>query len=109
MQTSNTAKQVSATILSQLGGGKFIAMTGSKNFVYGTKDNGNDFLQMHLTRNKMGAKFLTIELNANDTYTMEFRKINRNLDVVATVKHEEVYCDMLCFLFTKTTGLFTSL
>ena len=108
MNTSNTAKQTAAIIMQQLGGNRFIAMTGSKNFVYGTKYNNNDYLQIELTRNKIQAKFLRIELNANDTYTMEFIKL-RKFEVSTVAKHEDVYCDMLQDIFTSETGLYTSL
>ena len=109
MQTSSTAAQVAQTILSQLGGSKFIAMTGSKNFGAGTNDNGNDYLSMHLTRNKAKAKYLTITLNANDTYTMLFRKTVNKYDLVTVATYENVYCDMLQDIFTEVTGLYTSL
>ena len=39
MKTSETAREISATILQQLGGRHFLVMTGSKNLVYGTDDN----------------------------------------------------------------------
>ena len=96
--------KVAQTILEQLGGNKFVAMTGSKNFVA-----SENFLRMNLTRNKANAKWLKITLNANDTYTMDFFTADKNLNITSKVKFEEVYCDQLCFLFTKATGLFTSL
>lgn len=46
---------VAKTILEQLGGGKFIAMTGSKDFI----DLGNG-LRMNLARNKTSANRLEI-------------------------------------------------
>jgi len=39
---------IAETILGQLGGTKFVAMTGSKNFV-----GGKDFLSMKLAGNKL--------------------------------------------------------
>lgn len=47
---------VANTILNQLGGNKFIAMTGSKNFIDCTTA-----LSMHLTSNKLKAKYLKID------------------------------------------------
>lgn len=96
--------QVAQTILQQLGGNKFVAMTGSKNFIA-----SENFLRMNLTRNKAKAKWLKITLNANDTYTMDFFTADKNFNLTSKVKFEDVYCDQLCFLFTKATGLFTSL
>ena len=58
---------VAQTILDQLGGNKFIAMTGSKNFLGGEKS-----LSMKLAKNQSGATHLRIELEPTDTYKMEF-------------------------------------
>ncbi len=96
-------------ILSQLGGRKFLAMTGSKN-VFST-DNGMT-LSMHLTRNAAKAKYLQITLNDSDTYTMTFSKeVGKKYqeEIVEVAKFEGVYCDMLQGIFTKVTGLYTSL
>ncbi len=98
MTTSN--KQIASTILSQLGGNKFIAMTGSKNFV--AIESG---LTMKLTRNKISATWLRIKLTPMDDYTMEF--IGRTGKVKKSF--EGVYCDMLQDIFTDVTGLYTSL
>lgn len=68
---------VATEILNQLGGNKFIAMTGSKNF-----GAGENKLSMHLARNNSGAKYLTIELNGDDTYTMTFAKMKNYAPVV---------------------------
>jgi hypothetical protein len=96
--------KVAETILQQLGGNKFVAMTGSKNFIA-----SENFLRMNLTRNKAKAKWLKITLNANDTYTMDFFTADKNFNITSKVNFEYVYCDELCFLFTKATGLYTSL
>ena len=100
-------------ILQQLGGNKFIAMTGSKNFV----DCGNA-LSMRLSRNKIGAQFLKVELNSMDTYDMVFSKSKKVMDpkygfktdtLVVIEKVTGVYDDMLQNVFTKHTGLYTSM
>jgi hypothetical protein len=109
MNTSNTGAQVAKTIISQLGGNKFIAMTGSKNFAYGTNDSGNDYISMHLTRNAAKAKFLIVTLTPSDTYNMEFIKIDKELNRTVVAQKEGVYCDMLQDIFTNITGLYTSL
>jgi hypothetical protein len=96
-----TNQEIASTILHQLGGNKFIAMTGSKNFIC-----GNRSLTMQLTRNLAGAKYLRITLNGNDLYNMEFIA---NKDLKVKVKHEDVYNDMLQVMFTKSTGLYTYL
>jgi hypothetical protein len=100
-----TNQEIATTILSQLGGRKFLAMTGSKNLVSDT-----NALQMHLTRNKVSAKYLRIELKSNDTYTMTFRKaVNKNNEAPIVREFEGVYCDQLQEIFTQVTGLYTSL
>ena len=98
--------QVPAEILRQLGGSKFIAMTGSKNFTY---DSKNPFyLSMHLTKNKAGAKFLKIELNGLDLYNVTFSKLIKE-QIVTVKSFENVYDDMLQNIFTQVTGLSTHL
>ena len=100
-------KQVAETILDQLGGNRFVAMTGAKNFVYGDKD-GVPYLSMKLPR----GKHMTIKLDPSDTYTMELAKIStRNFTFKKTVIEESshVYCDMLQNEFTRMTGLYTYL
>lgn len=92
------------TILEQLGGNKFIVMTGTKNFVKNDKEKS---LTMKLTKNLAKAQYLKITLNGNDLYDMEFISVNRNLDRVIKAEYKDVYFDMLQELFTKTTGLLT--
>ena len=100
------------TILQQLGGRRFQVMTGTKNFVYDSKEP--NFLRMDLQRNKSGANRLKITLDANDTYTMHFYKgslCKKTFDYKMTKQQtfEGVYCDMLQDIFTKVTGMYTSL
>ena len=58
---------VARTILEQLGGNKFLAMTGAKNLGF-----SKDSLSMHLPKNMSKANRLTIKLEWDDTYTMRF-------------------------------------
>ena len=95
--------EVANTILQQLGGNKFKVMTGSKNFRY-----DHDCLTMDLTRNKLNAKWLTITLEANDTYTMLFQAVTRK-GIFQKAEIKGVYADMLQSVFTQQTGLYTSL
>lgn len=107
--------QEQATILiEQLGGRKFIAMTGTKNFITDNA-NGTPTLRMDLKANFGGVNRLQIALNANDTYTMYFYKlaIGKSTNWEAKVTKEQtfagVYSDMLQSIFTKVTGLYTKL
>lgn len=94
---------IAATILQQLGGSRFIAMTGAKNLI-----NHGSALSMKLPRNASKANMLKITLDANDTYTVEFSKF-RNLDITPVKTLNNVYADQLRSVFTATTGLETSL
>ena len=90
-------------ILNQLGGKKFIAMTGSKEFI----DMG-DGLKMKLTSNKLKAQYLYIQLLQNDTYKMTFAKIVK-MEWIVVSDTVGVYADMLQKVFTEKTGLDTTL
>lgn len=90
-------------ILNQLGGNKFIAMTGSKEFI----DMG-DGLKMKLTTNKIKAQYLYIQILQNDTYKMTFAKISKMQWFVIS-ETSGVYADMLQSVFTEKTGLKTRL
>ena len=105
---------IANTILEQLGGNKFIAMTGAKNFLA----DGNT-LRMTLPKNRSKANRLYITFDATDTYTMYFFKftagrINKNYEWVPEKqvdikKLSSVYADMLQEIFTATTGMATHL
>ena len=96
---------VATEILKQLGGNKFLAMTGSKNFVF---DEKNASLSMHLTTNKAKAKYLHIELKGNDTYTMTFRG-KKGFEFPVVAEYSNVYSDKMQTVFKSVTGLDTSL
>lgn len=64
-------KEIAKTILQQLGGNRFIVMTGAKDFV--AIDNG---LQFRIGRNGSSANRVKIILQGDDTYTMQFWKIS---------------------------------
>jgi hypothetical protein len=98
--------QVAQTILSQLGGNRFIAMTGAKNFV-----GGNDDLRFFLPRAaKNGVNRFWVRLDADDTYTVEGGKWNaKRLEVVRVKRAEGIYASNLRDVFTVITGLETSL
>lgn len=93
---------VAETILQQLGGQRFTAMTGSKNYLA----DGNS---------------LTVTLDeATDTYRMHFYKytpghLNKKTfewvpdKVVEVAEFDNVYCDMLQELFTRITWMYTRL
>lgn len=111
--------RVADIILNQLGGNRFIVMTGSKNFVA----DGNT-LRMQLAKNASKANRLYITLDGDDTYTMRFFKytagglrINHKKGTATFVEDKTtevktvsgIYCDQLQEIFTATTGLYTRL
>lgn len=94
-----TAKE----ILNQLGGNRFIAMTGCKNFI-----GDNKSLSMKLSANKKKWTHLKITLNDMDTYDMKFMQF-RKFDVIKEEQETGIYADMLQSVFTARTGLYTKL
>ena len=92
-------KRQAAETLKQLGGNKFIMMTGAKNFGFGS--NG---LSFKIGRNAKAVNYVVIDLNGKDLYDMKFQKGTRVLK-----KANDVYGDQLQKIFTKYTGMYTSL
>ncbi|MBR5728838.1 MAG: hypothetical protein IKX61_01335 [Prevotella sp.] len=128
---------IAQTILSQLGGRQFVAMTGAKNLV--AMDNG---LRFKIGRNASRANLVKVILRGDDTYTMQFwqyRDFNPNTILMRCFREglsrEEfnakakeaiekaqkaaepkllkeyagIYCDQLQELFTDYTKLNTRL
>lgn len=96
-------KQIADTILSQLGGRRFMAMTGARNLV--AIDSG---LTMKVGRNDKGVTHVTITLTPADEYDMRFQRV-WGTKVTEKGGYEGIYCDMLQSLFTEGTGLDTHL
>lgn len=97
--------QVAQTILEQIGGNRFRAMTGAKDFI--GMSNGLMFrLPQRMCTNK--ANKVRITLEASDTYSVEFFSI-RGVNVKAISTHEMIYADMLAATIGRETGLALSL
>jgi hypothetical protein len=93
------------TILAQLGGNKFLAMTGAKHLMTG----GNDLTFKLPSRfAKDGINCVRVTLNGMDLYDVEFMKI-RGAKVSEVASVEMVYADQLAGIFTAKTGLDTAL
>jgi hypothetical protein len=88
-----------------LGGNRFIAMTGAKDFV---KDDKEQMVIFHIGRNSKGVNYVRITLTPDDTYKMEFLSM-RNLELKVKSKVDGVYNDQLQEIFTEHTGMYTSL
>jgi len=99
-------KGTAETILNQLGGRQFLAMTGAKNLGFGAKGE--------LTFKVPSGKFnhVKVERNDRDLYTVTFHKL-RNKEgvptVIATKTVEDVPAENLADVFTRATGLETRL
>lgn len=101
---------VANTILQQLGGNRFIAMTGASNFVGSEKGLSFRMKSRGICRPTNKSNICRITLRGDDTYDMEFLNMNsRTLDMKDISKHEGLYADMLCSIFTDETGLDTRL
>jgi hypothetical protein len=109
------SNQVVDTIFEQLGGNKFLAMTGSKNLIM----DGNN-LHMTLVKNISKAKHLTITLTEKDTYNLRFfnitgGKLNLKTYEFSEIKQvdvqliEDIQVDQLQEIFTEVTGMDTHL
>ena len=97
---------IAKTILQQIGGRRFAARTGSRDFI----DMG-DGLRMSLARNKTSANRLDIIYDAGlDLYKMRFfrttfSKKTCECKTKEIEMHEGIYCDMLENVFNMVTGL----
>lgn len=96
----------SEIILQQLGGNRFVVMTGAKNFVGGSNPVTLSFQIGRGAKDSINAVY--IRLDPSDTYTVEFLRLRAGKRVVVS-SHSDIYCDALRDLFTRQTGFYTSL
>jgi len=89
-------------VLRQLGGNKFIAMTGANSFV---RDDEKQTILFKVPHAQNRIKYVKIRLNVMDTYDVEF--LSRNGVLIEKV--DGVYNDQLQSTFTEHTGLYTYL
>jgi len=95
--------KVAEIILQQLGGRKFLAMTGAKNLL-----SDKDALSFKIPKAKQNINYVKIVLNYKDTYNVEFGKVRGiNYDIIK--KFDDVYAEDLQRIFTDVTGLDTHL
>lgn len=92
---------IAQTILEQLGGGRFVVMTGARAFV--STGKGLRFRVPSRTAN-----VVEITLTPSDEYNMTFSYI-RGSSVREVKQFEGVYFDQLQSLFTEVTGMYTRL
>ena len=94
-------KTIANTILQQLGGPMFVALTGAHDM---TTDGRS--LSIRFKGSKV-ANHLAITLEPSDTYTVTFSRIGRG-GVTVTSEDHDVYADMLRDIFEYHTGLYVS-
>ena len=97
------AHEIEQEILRQLGGNKFIAMTGAKNFIA-----GYGILAFRIPKAMNGINAVRITLNSLDLYDMKFFRIY-GFDMKQVAEVNGVYNDQLQSIFTAKTGLYTHL
>lgn len=97
---------VAHTILAQLGGNRFTAMTGAKNFV--GSENSLSFRIPGSGFAKDGINAVRITLNGLDLYDVAFSRI-RGGAVKTLYTETNIYADKLQEVFRLHTGLHTSL
>ena len=97
-------KRQGAEALQQLGGNRFIAMTGAKHF--GVGPNGMSF---KIGKNSKRVNHVTIDYDrGRDLYNMKFDWVTiKGIKNKKTLKG--IYADQLQDMFTKYTGMYTSL
>lgn len=97
--------EIANTIISQLGGKKFIAMTGAKD-IFALEEGVSFKVPGTLTKNHIN--YIKVWLDPSDTYTVEFWKYEKMRgDKIS--EHSMVYYDQLQDIFTAETGLDTRL
>ena len=89
------------TILNQLGGNKFIAMTGAACY-----SDGNTLVAKF--KGSKVANIMYVTLNDADLYDVKICKF-KGFDVKLVKEVNNAYADMLIAIFENTTGLRTSL
>ena len=98
----SNATDIANIIIKQLGGNRFISMTGAKMFT--ATATGTHFRIPGKRFAKNGINSIVIDLRANDTYSLCFsRRHGMNLTCVETVCG--IYADQLQQTFTEVTGL----
>lgn len=99
-------QEIAQTILEQLGGRRFLGMTGAKDLV--AIERGLRMrLPSNLTRDRI--THFTVTLNGNDTYKVEAHKVRGVTSIKEMARVDECYCDQLREAFEDMTGMVTSL
>lgn len=101
----STDKQIAETILAQLGGRRFMVMTGAKNFSFSKGGTLSFSLPGNPGFVKNKARYVRVVLEPTDYYTVEF--LNRKGTQIS--RHEGICCETLAKVFSSETGLRTAM
>jgi outer membrane protein OmpA-like peptidoglycan-associated protein len=101
VESVNEARLDPKQTLQQLGGNRFIAMTGAKNLAV---DKSKNELHMKIGRNAKGVSHVRIRLTSMDLYDMEFLQVRAGRIKIKS-KEKGVYADQLGKMFKKNTGM----
>jgi hypothetical protein len=93
------SKSQASELLKQLGGNKFISMTGAKDLSFSGLG-----LTMQIGKNSKGVTHVRFQLSSKDLYDITFYSI-RGSNVKTKSKEKGVYVDQLGKIFKKNTGL----
>jgi len=103
--SADTAKAIATIIAEQIGGNRFVAMTGA---TLSCTLAGELKIALPARMSRHNITLVQVRLDVSDTYTMIFRRLRRGaMEDVETVMG--VYCDQLQEVFTDITGLATHL
>ena len=94
---------VAQTILEQLGGNKFITMTGAKNFMA-----DENILRFRIGRNSKNINYVKIVLSSFDLYDISFYRITTK-KITEKANRYNIYAEDLRKIFTLITGMETIL
>lgn len=99
------SNEIAKTILAQLGGNRFIAMTGAHSFT-----SSNDSLSFQIPKANKKIKGVRITYHpVPDLYTMTFGYVCRkSFEWKEVAKYSMIYADQLQSSFTHETGLYTN-
>lgn len=106
---------IAMDILNQLGGNRFVVMTGAKDII-----NLGNGLQFTIGRNYSKANRVIIKLNGKDLYDVYFKRVtngglNRKTWQWEQGKNElikeynDIYCDQLVEIFEQFTHMYAHL
>jgi hypothetical protein len=112
---AETAKEISNTILQQMGGtARIKAFVNGKNFIYSR--DGTTTFQFSLSKK---ANAIKIRLNGNDLYDVEFVKVGSKSEKIegtdlkfrtgtrkTVSEYTDIGCEQLVELFELETGLY---